>query len=305
MKRFALAPACYSGAVAVGFLLAGCDSTKPVQSISSSAPAGTNVLADGKSRESYALGMYYGHNLQQQGVEMDWNMYARGFKDVQSGGAMLLTDQEMRDTLTALQKTIAAKQQQMREEQAAKHKAESDVFLAKNKTQPGVVTLPDGLQYKVITEGNGEVPGDNSTIMMNFRGMLVDGTEFDNSARLGKPVELPVGGIPLRGWSEALKLMKAGSKWQLFIPPELAYGQNGMAPRVPPNSALVMEVELLSVGRPQSQTAAVPPSSPNQPLTSDIIKVPSAEEMKQGAKIEIIKAEDVQKLQESRTNAPK
>ena len=266
---------------------------------------GTNVLADGKSRESYALGMFYGHNLQQQGVEMDWNMYARGFKDAQSGGAMLLTEQEMRDTLTALQKTIAAKQQQIREEQASKYKAGSDAFLAKNKTQPGVVTLPDGLQYIIITQGNGEVPGDNNTVLMNYRGTLVDGAEFDNSARLGKPVELPVGRIPLRGWSEAVKLMKAGSKWQLFIPPELAYGQNGMSPRIPPNSALIMEVELLSVEHSQSQTAAVPPSSPGQPLTSDIIKVPSAEEMKQGAKIEIIKAEDVQKLQESKTNAAK
>jgi len=266
---------------------------------------GTNVLADDRSRESYALGMYYGRNLQQQGVEMDWNLYARGFKDAQSGGTLLLTDQEMRDALTALQKTTSAKQQQIREAQAAKYKAESDAFLAKNKTQPGVVTLSDGLQYKIITEGNGEVPGDNNTILMNFRGTLVDGTEFDNSARLGKPVELPVGRIPLRGWSEALKLMKAGSKWQLFIPPELAYGQNGMSPRIPPNAALIMEVELLSIENPQSQAVAVPTSSPSQPLTSDIIKVPSAEEMKQGAKIEIIKAEDVQKLQESQTNAAK
>ena len=137
---------------------------------------GTNVLADDRSRESYALGMYYGRNLQQQGVEMDWNLYARGFKDAQSGGALLLTEQQMRDALTALQKTTSAKQQQIREGQAAKYKAESDAFLAKNKTQPGVVTLSDGLQYKIITEGNGEVPGDNNTILMNFRGTLVDGT---------------------------------------------------------------------------------------------------------------------------------
>ena len=263
-------------------------------------PAGTNTLADEKSRDSYALGMFYGHNWQQQGIEVDWALFSRGFKDAQSGGEMLLTPQEMHDTLTAFQKNVAAKQQQMRNEQAAKNKAEGEAFLAKNKTQSGVVTLPDGLQYKVITEGAGEIPGDNNTVLVNYRGTFIDGTEFDSSAGQGKPAQLQVGRV-IPGWSEALKLMKTGSKWQLFVPSELAYGQNGMPPRIPPNSTLVFEVELLAVERPNPQPASTPPPSANPPLTSDIIKVPSAEEMKKGAKVEIIKSEDVQKLQQSQS----
>jgi hypothetical protein len=160
------------------------------------------------------------------------------------------------------------------------------------------VSLPDGLQYKIISEGNGEVPGADDTVTMNYRGTFVDGTEFDSSARTGKPLQAVVGRLP-PGWSEALKLMKTGSKWQLFIPAELAYGQNGKASLIPPNAALIFEVELVAVEHPNPQPAPTPPPSANPPLTSDIIRVPSAEEMKNGAKIEIIKPEDVQKLQQS------
>ena len=138
----------------------------------------------------------------------------------------------------------------MREELLAKNKAEGEAFLAKNKTQPGVVTLPDGLQYKVITEGNGETPGDNDIVTMNYRGTLVDGTEFGSSARDSKPLQLTIGHISIRGWNEALKLMKAGSKWQLFIPAELAYGQAGMSPRIPPNAALIWKSNSLRFNIP-------------------------------------------------------
>jgi FKBP-type peptidyl-prolyl cis-trans isomerase FklB len=259
---------------------------------------GTNMLADDKSRLSYAIGMMTGHQWKQQDLDFDPDLYARGIKDAMAGGAMLLTPEQAQQTIDAFKKESAAKQQQKQIELAARNKAEGEAFLAKNKTQPGVVTLPDGLQYKVITEGDGEIPGDDNTVLVNFRGTLVDGTEFDSTARTGKPLEIPVGRV-FRGWSEALKLMKTGSKWQLFIPSELGYGQNGMASRIPPNAALIIEVELLTVQRPNPQPAAVPPPAANPPLTSDIIKVPSAEEMKKGAKIEIIKPEDVQKLQQS------
>ena len=264
---------------------------------------GTNVFADEKSRESYALGM----NLQQQGVEMDWDTFTRGFKDAQSGGSKLLTDQEMRDALVALQKNITAKQRQKQDAEAAKNMADSEAFLATNKTKPGVVTLPDGLQYKIVTEGNGEMPGDNDTIKMHYRFKLADGTEFDSSYKVGQPWQVVLRQIAVQGWREALKLMNPGSKWEVFIPPQLAFGDHSPTSRVPPGAVVILEVELLSVEHPQPQPQAVAmtPSSPNQPLTSDIIKVPSAEEMKQGAKIEIIKAEDVQKLQESKTNAAK
>jgi FKBP-type peptidyl-prolyl cis-trans isomerase FklB len=264
---------------------------------------GTNVLADDKSRLSYAIGMMFADRWKEQGVDVDPDLVLRGLKDGQSGGPTLMSQQDMQSLITTFQQGLASRQQQMREELIARNKAEGEAFLARNRTQPGVVTLPDGLQYKVITEGDGEVPGDNNTVLVNFRGTFVDGKEWDSTAQTGKPLELPVGRV-FRGWSEALKLMKTGSKWQLFIPSELAYGQNGMSPRIPPSATLIMEVELLSVERPQPPPPApTPPPSASAPLTSDIIKVPSAEEMKNGAKIEIIKPEDVQKLQQSQTNA--
>ncbi len=265
---------------------------------------GTNaVLTDEKSRLSYAIGMMFAARWKEQGVDVDPDLVLRGLKDGQSGGPTLMSRQDMQTLITTFQKALADRQQKMREELLAKNKAESEAFLAKNKTQPGVVTLPDGLQYKVITEGNGETPGDNDIVTMNYRGTLVDGTEFGNSARDSKPLQLTIGHISIRGWNEALKLMKTGSKWQLFIPAELAFGQVGMSPRIPPGAAVIMEVELLAVQHPKTEPASAPPPAANPPLTSDIVKVPSTEEMKKGAKIEIIKPEDVQKYQQAQTNA--
>jgi hypothetical protein len=250
---------------------------------------GTNVLGDEKSRVSYAIGMMLGHNWQQQGLEVDPDITARAIKDVQTGGAMLLSQAEMQQTLTAFQKELKVKQQKIQEEKAVKNKAEGADFLAANKAKPGVVTLPDGLQYTVLTEGSGAMPQADNVVSVHYRGTLLDGTEFDSSYKRGQPAQFPVNGV-IRGWTEALQLMKTGSKWKLFIPSELAYGENGQR-SIPPNSVLIFEVELLSV------QPSAPPAPPAQPLTSDIIKVPSAEEMKKGAKIETIKAEDVQKLQ--------
>ena len=250
---------------------------------------GTNVLGDEKSRVSYAIGMMLGHNWQQQGLEVDPEIAARAIKDIQSGGATLLSQTEMQETLTAFQKEFKVKQQKIQEEKAIKNKAEGADFLAANKAKPGVVTLPDGLQYTVLTEGSGAMPQADNVVSVHYRGTLLDGTEFDSSYKRGQPAQFPVNGV-IRGWTEALQLMKTGSKWKLFIPSELAYGENGQR-SIPPNSVLIFEVELLSV------QPSAPPAPPAQPLTSDIIKVPSAEEMKKGAKIETIKAEDVQKLQ--------
>ena len=250
---------------------------------------GTNVLGDEKSRVSYAIGMMLGHNWQQQGLEVDPDITARAIKDVQTGGAMLLSQAEMQQTLTAFQKELKVKQQKIQEEKAVKNKAEGADFLAANKAKPGVVTLPDGLQYTVLTEGSGAMPQADNVVSVHYRGTLLDGTEFDSSYKRGQPAQFPVNGV-IRGWTEALQLMKTGSKWKLFIPSELAYGENGQR-SIPPNSVLIFEVELLSV------QPSAPPAPPAQPLTSDIIKVPSAEEMKKGAKIETIKAEDLQKLQ--------
>jgi len=260
-------------------------------------PAGTNVFSDEKARVSYAIGMTFGHNFQAQGVEVDTDMLVRGLKDMQSGGTTLLTPQEMHETLTQYQKSLAAKQQKMHEEAAAKNKLDGEAFLATNKNNPGVVTLPDGLQYKIITNGNGPVPTPADVVTVNYRGTLVDGTEFDSSISRGQPAQFPVGNV-IHGWTEALTQMKVGSKWQIFVPSELAYGSAGRPPRILPDSVLIFEVELISTQHPNPapSTGAV---STAPPLTSDIIKVPSLDEMKKGAKIEVIKPEDAAKLQQS------
>jgi FKBP-type peptidyl-prolyl cis-trans isomerase FklB len=261
------------------------------------------VFSDEKARVSYAIGMTIGHNFQAQGIEVDTDMLVRGLKDMQPGSTTLLTPQEMRDTLAEYQKILAAKQRKMREEAAVKNKAEGEAFLAKNKTKPGVVTLPDGLQYKIITNGNGTIPTPNDVVTVNYRGTLIDGTEFDSSINRGQPAQFSVGNV-IPGWTEALTHMKVGSKWEVFVPSELAYGPSGRSPRIMPDSVLIFEVELLSIQHPNP----LPPASGgsiNSPLTSDIIKVPSLEEMKKGAKIEVIKPEDAAKLQQSQTQPSK
>ena len=239
-----------------------------------------------------------GHNLQHQGVEVDANLVARGVNDVLSGPT-LLTPEQAQEVLTAFQKEFATKQQKIREEAAAKNKAEGEAFLATNKNNPGVNMLPDGLQYKVITNGDGTIPTSNDVVTVNYRGTLIDGTEFDSSIKRGKPAQFSVGNV-IHGWTEALMQMKVGSKWQLFVPSELAYGARGR-PGIPANSVLIFEVELLST-EPQPPPASM--GSINSPLTSDIIKVPSREEMDKGAKIEVIKPEDAAKLQQSQTQPP-
>ena len=252
----------------------------------------TNQLSDEKSRVSYAIGMMLGHNWQQQGLEVDPEIAARAIKDVQAGGATLLTQTEMQETLAAFQKEFKVKQQKMQAELAVTNKAAGEAFLAMSKNNLGVNALPDGLQYIVITNGTGAMPAASDVVTVNYRGTLIDGTEFDSSYKRGQPAQFPVGGV-IHGWTEALLKMNVGSKWKLFIPSELAYGENGQR-GIPPNSVLIFEVELLA-----AQAQPQPPAAVNaQPLTSDIIKVPSAEEMKKGAKIEVIKPEDAQKIQQ-------
>ncbi|HXR03612.1 MAG TPA: FKBP-type peptidyl-prolyl cis-trans isomerase, partial [Verrucomicrobiae bacterium] len=181
-----------------------------------------NVLSNEKDRVSYAIGMMIGHNLQQQGLEIAPDLAARAIKDVQSGGTTLLTPQEATQTIRMYQTELAAR-----------HKAEGEAFLATNKNKPGIITLPDGLQYKVLSAGTGAIPTNNDMVTVNYRGTLVDGTEFDSSFKRGQPAKFPVNRV-IRGWTEALTHMNVGSKWQLFIPSELAYGEQGR-PGIPPD----------------------------------------------------------------------
>ena len=269
------------------------------QSLAAQTPAGTNVFSDEKSRSSYAIGMMFGSRWKQQEVDVDDGWLVRGLKDAQAGGPTLMTEQEMGSTLNQFQKEISAKQEKKRQEMAEKNKKDGEAFLAENKNKLDVKTLPDGLQYKIITNGSGATPIMNDTVTVNYRGTFIDGKEFDSSAKTGHPAEFTVGNV-FHGWTEALVQMKVGSKWQLFVPSELAYGERGR-PGIQPNSVLIFEVELISTEHPAPAAA----SGPAAPLTSDIIKVPSQEEMKKGAKIEVIKPEDAAKLQQSQPQPAK
>ncbi len=257
----------------------------------------TNLLADETARVSYAIGMMTGHQWKQQEIGFNPDIYVRGIKDSLAGGTTLLTPEQAQQAIEAFKKEFTAKQQQHHAEQATKNKTEGDAFLTANKNKPGVNVLPDGLQYIVLTNGTGTIPTASDTVSVQYRGTLIDGTEFDSSYKRGQPAQFPVGGV-IRGWTEALLKMNVGSKWQLFIPSELAYGEQGR-PGIPPNAVLIFEVEL--VGIKPVPPAPAPAATPAQPLTSDIIKVPSAEEMKKGAKIEVIKSEDLQKAQQNAT----
>jgi FKBP-type peptidyl-prolyl cis-trans isomerase len=254
---------------------------------------GTNLLSDQKSRVSYAIGMMTGRQWKQQDVDFDPDVYARGIKDSLAGGETLLTPDQAQTEIMAFQQTFRAAQQKKHAEQATKNKADGEAFLASNKTKPGVQTLPDGLQYLVLTNGSGATPAPSDMVTVNYKGTFLDGTEFDSSAKVGHPLQIEANHV-IPGWTEALEKMTVGSKWKLFIPANLAYGEQGTR-GIPPNSTLIFEVELLDTKAP----APVAAPAPAQPLTSDIIKVPSQAEMSKGAKIEVIKSEDAAKATNS------
>lgn len=249
--------------------------------------ADTNAFKSDKEKVGYAVGVNLGTTWKRQEIDLDFDQLLRGLKDATSGNPML-TEPEVREVLNKFQQEMMAKQQEKRRLEGEKNKQEGEKFLAKNKAESGVITLTNGLQYKVITEGAGDIPKPEDTVTVNYRGTFIDGNEFDSSAKAGRPYTTRVTGGVIRGWTEALTRMKVGSKWQLFIPSDLAYGEMGRG-TIPPSTTLLFDVELVSIQ---------PPAPPVQstPLTSDIIKVPSLEEMKKGAKIETIKAEDVDKL---------
>jgi FKBP-type peptidyl-prolyl cis-trans isomerase FklB len=202
-------------------------------------------LKNQMDKVSYAIGLDMGNNLKKNEIEVDPDILARAIKDVFSGSKPLMTDQEARETLMAFQKDLRAKQLERNKVIGEKNKKEGDAFLAKNKKENGVQTLPSGLQYKVITEGKGKSPKASDTVTVNYSGTLINGTEFDSSYKRGQPATFPVSGV-IKGWTEALQLMKEGSKWHLVIPADLAYGEQGR-PGIPPNSVLIFDVELLSI----------------------------------------------------------
>jgi FKBP-type peptidyl-prolyl cis-trans isomerase FklB len=199
-----------------------------------------------KDKVSYAIGVNVGKGMQQQSVDIDPDIFAKGLKAAMTGAKMAMPDEEMHQVMTAFQKELAEKQAVKMKALAEKNKKEGEAFLAANKKKEGVKTLSSGLQYKVIKEGTGQTPKSTDTVTTNYRGTLIDDTEFDSSYRRGQPAKFPVNGV-IAGWTEALQLMKAGSTWQLFIPSNLAYGERGAGNIIGPNATLIFDVELISI----------------------------------------------------------
>lgn len=204
------------------------------------------VLKSDRDKVSYSIGLEIGNNFKKQSIDVDADILARGMKDALSGSKPLMTDKEIQDTMTAFQKDMMAKQAEKAKALAEKNKKDEEAFLAENKKKEGVKTTSSGLQYKVIKDGEGPLPKATDTVTVNYRGTLIDGTEFDSSYKRGEAATFPVEGV-IAGWTEALRLMKAGSKYQLFIPSNLAYGERGAGQAIGPNSTLIFEVELLSI----------------------------------------------------------
>ncbi|MFO0952879.1 MAG: FKBP-type peptidyl-prolyl cis-trans isomerase [Isosphaeraceae bacterium] len=215
------------------------------------APKGTAPAASGlgdlKSKASYGLGLSLGKNLKAQSVDIDPELLARGLKDGLTGAKPMLTDEQIQAVMQEFQQQLVAKRMEASKVAAEKNLKDGEAFLAANKAKPGVVTLPSGLQYKVVKEGTGKTPKATDTVSTHYTGTLLDGTKFDSSVDRGQPASFPVNGV-IKGWTEALQLMKVGAKWQLFIPSGLAYGPNP-PPGSPigPNSVLVFDIELLGV----------------------------------------------------------
>ena len=204
------------------------------------------VLKTEKEKVSYSIGLNIGSNFKMQSMDIDVDALAKGIKDAIALNKPLLSQKEIQDTMTAFQKEMEAKQQEKMKVVGDKNKKDGEAFLAANKKKDGIKTTASGLQYKVIKEGTGKKPSAKDTVTVNYRGTMIDGTEFDSSYKRGEATSFPVDQV-IPGWTEALQLMKVGSKYELFIPSNIAYGERGAGPQIGPNATLIFEVELVSI----------------------------------------------------------
>ena len=214
--------------------------------ISLPAVAQDKTPATQKEKLSYAMGANAGRNFKGRGMDLDVDMLVQGLRDAYSGGKLLMSGEDISGTLTAFQQVLAKQQEEAEKAVGEKNKTEGNAFLAENKTKEGVVALESGLQYKILQAGDGKKPSENDTVEVHYVGMTINGNEFDSSYKTGKPTSIQLGKT-IAGWREALKLMPVGSKWQLFIPPELAYGPAGRGGVIGPNATLIFVEELLAI----------------------------------------------------------
>ncbi len=207
---------------------------------------GTTMLKTQKDKVSYGIGVQIGKNMKDQKIDIDMKILAEALKAAFTGAKLSMTDEEISQTMQQFQTEMMAKQEAEAKSQSSEARKKGEAFLAENKTKPGVKSTASGLQYIVITEGTGPIPKAESTVSVHYTGTLLDGKKFDSSVDRGTPAEFPVGGV-IKGWTEALQLMKVGSKWKLFIPTDLAYGDRGAPGAIGPGEVLVFEVELLAI----------------------------------------------------------
>jgi FKBP-type peptidyl-prolyl cis-trans isomerase FklB len=203
------------------------------------------ALKTQKDKVNYGIGVSMGKSIQRQGIEVELDMVVKGMKDALAGGKLLMSDEELRKTMGEFQKEMQQKQATAKAAAGENNKKEGEAFLAQNKKKEGVVTLKSGLQYKILKAGKGKKPSETDTVEVNYKGTLINGKVFDSS-KPEQPASFKVNQV-IPGWQEALKLMPAGSKWQLVIPPELAYKEQGAGPDIGPNATLIFEVELVAV----------------------------------------------------------
>ncbi len=205
------------------------------------------TLENQKDKVSYSIGLNIGASISKDSIDINPAALLQGIKDARlDSSKRLMSKKEVQECMTAFQQQMMEKQTAMAKAASEKNVKEGEAFLEKNKKEEGVVTLPSGLQYKVLTAGNGPIPKKDQTVTTNYTGTLIDGTEFDSSVKRGQPATFAVSGV-IPGWTEELQLMKVGSKWKLFIPANLAYGDRGAGTLIPPGSTLIFEIELLAI----------------------------------------------------------
>jgi FKBP-type peptidyl-prolyl cis-trans isomerase len=216
----------------------------------SAAQSSTPVFKTQKEKRSYAIGMEMGKGVKAQGIDVDSGLVAQGLKDALTGAKSAMSEDELKQEIAVLKQEMQQKQTQAAETLGAENKTKGDAFLAANAKKDGVVALPDGLQYKILAAGQGKKPAETDTVLCNYKGTFIDGTEFDSSEKAGKPVPFEVNKV-IPGFKEVLQLMPVGSKWQVFIPSSLGYGERGAGNVIAPNSALIFEIELVDIqGKP-------------------------------------------------------
>jgi FKBP-type peptidyl-prolyl cis-trans isomerase FklB len=216
---------------------------KPATAAKTTAPL---TLTTQKDKVSYAIGMNIGQSMKKDSVDINPDILLRGMKDALSGGKLLMTDEQVKTAMTELRTEVMQRKEAEAKQIGDANKQAGQQFLAANKSKPGVVTLPSGLQYKIVKEGTGPKPTATDTVVCNYRGTLINGTEFDSSYKCGQPATFPVDKV-IKGWTEVLQLMPVGSKWEVYVPSDLAYGERSPGAEIPPNSTLIFEIDLMSI----------------------------------------------------------